>query len=443
MKPLPPLPDRIQWHEGMLLSPQHFQQESARVDELVAWHGLATHPHAWGVHQLSIDPGLLASGVLRVVAFSGVLPDGTSVQLNPDAWGDEPLELDLSPWDAEMERGEVAVYLSLGRNPSIRDPGQNPRYRPMQAMPVEDHVSEALAVDIPRLRPLLRLSAHEVPSSVMVSLKLATVRKENEVVRLGDFQPALLNIESDHPWRQRLQGLVTQQRSKAAFLARLCMGAASSRLEDRIELLDMRQRLNGLSLHLPLLEALAWGPYLHPYALYMALCAQMGAMATLKPGALPGIPQAWNQADPGQALEPLLQAVESALGEVSQSWRTLPFRLEQDRYTLDLPSGLLGQRLVVGLRGMAERELVAWMSMAVIGSASVWASLGDRRVLGAARKPIDEAPELGLKGGTGYTLFAVEAQAEFIQADQSLVISNPHESGRAVRPQDVVLFIKG
>ena len=27
-------PDRIQWHEGMLLSPQHFQLESARVDAL-------------------------------------------------------------------------------------------------------------------------------------------------------------------------------------------------------------------------------------------------------------------------------------------------------------------------------------------------------------------------------------------------------------------------
>ena len=60
-----PPPDRIQWHEGMLLSPQHFQQESARVDALLAWHGLIANPYGWGVRTLEIDQGLLATGLLR------------------------------------------------------------------------------------------------------------------------------------------------------------------------------------------------------------------------------------------------------------------------------------------------------------------------------------------------------------------------------------------
>ena len=42
-------PDRIQWHEGMLLSPQHFQLESARVDALIGWHTLSSTPYGWGV----------------------------------------------------------------------------------------------------------------------------------------------------------------------------------------------------------------------------------------------------------------------------------------------------------------------------------------------------------------------------------------------------------
>ena len=32
--------DRIQWHEGMLLSPQHFQTESSWVDQLIAFHSM-------------------------------------------------------------------------------------------------------------------------------------------------------------------------------------------------------------------------------------------------------------------------------------------------------------------------------------------------------------------------------------------------------------------
>ena len=57
-----PPPDRIQWHEGMLLSPQHFQQEAARVDALVAWHTLASSPYSWGIRKLELDQSLLVAG---------------------------------------------------------------------------------------------------------------------------------------------------------------------------------------------------------------------------------------------------------------------------------------------------------------------------------------------------------------------------------------------
>ena len=52
-----PVEDRIQWHEGMLLAPQHFQQTSARLDSLVAWHTLLAAPFSWGVRRLRIDAG--------------------------------------------------------------------------------------------------------------------------------------------------------------------------------------------------------------------------------------------------------------------------------------------------------------------------------------------------------------------------------------------------
>jgi type VI secretion system protein ImpJ len=83
------------------------------------------------------------------------------------------------------------------------------------------------------------------------------------------------------------------------------------------------------------------------------------------------------------------------------------------------------------------------MAGAVIGSRTIWTSLSDRRVLGAARARIDEAPELGLRASSGYTLFSVEVAASFIVADQAILISNANESVLAQRPHEVVLFIKG
>ena len=72
--------DRIEWHEGMLLSPQHFQQFSARLDSLVAWQSLASAPFAWGVRKLEFDQGLLSSGLVRVLELEAIMPDGTVLQ---------------------------------------------------------------------------------------------------------------------------------------------------------------------------------------------------------------------------------------------------------------------------------------------------------------------------------------------------------------------------
>src|SRR5262249_28543467 len=46
------LPAAIQWYEGMLLAPQHFQQSSLRQEALLAYHLAALSPYHWGVSRL-------------------------------------------------------------------------------------------------------------------------------------------------------------------------------------------------------------------------------------------------------------------------------------------------------------------------------------------------------------------------------------------------------
>jgi type VI secretion system protein ImpJ len=131
------------------------------------------------------------------------------------------------------------------------------------------------------------------------------------------------------------------------------------------------------------------------------------------------------------------------VAEVSQDWKTCTFGYDGQVFSLAMQPDWVGARLVIGLRGQPEREATQWMMGAVIGSKTVWTSLSDRRVLGAQRTRIDEAPELGLRASAGYTLFSVEVSDSFIVADQALLISNANESLVAQRPQEVVLFIKG
>lgn len=425
----------------MLLSPQHFQQESARVDALLAWHGLVANPYGWGVRMLEIDQGLLATGLLRVTALDVVMPDGTAVVLAGShlAGG---LEFDLLPFSDSLEQGPMAVYLTMGRIRSMRDPGQPSRFRAMNALPVEDEVSEALPVDVPRMCANLALMAGDVPPSVLLHLQILTVQKDNEVFKLGAYMPALLEVSPGSPLKSRAQMLAAQMRSKAAFLAKQT-AVPSSRIEDRLNMLEQRERLAHLSSMLPLLEAVLSSPVVTPYALFLALCAQLGGLSMLRPGAVPFMPPRWDHADPWSVFEPLLQSIEDSVAEVSQDWRTRVFGFKEGVFSLEMEPQWLGKTLVIGLRGPSERELVSWMAGAVIGSETVWTSLSDRRVLGAARQRIEEAPELGVRSSVGYTLFSIDVSSDTIVAAQALVISNANESRSATRPQELVLFTKG
>ena len=441
MKPSFP-PDRIQWHEGMLLSPQHFQQESARIDQLIAWQCLAADPMAWGVRRLQIDENQLAGGLLRVLQLEAVMPDGMAVSYSVDRAEGYDLQLDLKPYAEQLEAGELPVYLRIGRARSVRGNGQPTRFRGVAAEPVNDEVSEALPVDIPRAAANLELSAGDVPSSVYLHMKLMTVRRDNEVIRRGPFLPAMLTLEWQSEVHGRARTLAAQMRSKAAFIAKQT-AHPSSRLEDRIAMLEQKARLSSLVLALPLLEGVLRPTEVAPYRLFLALCAQLGPLSLLRPGAVPMQPPAWDAADPMAALEPVLQAVVDLVGEVSQDWRAQVFGFDGRVFSLDLQPQWLGPRIVVGLRGQGERDHIAWMNGAVIGSRTVWTTLSDRRILGAPRRHIEEAAELGVRASSGYTLFAIDASDDFIVPDQPLVISNANETSTSQRPQELVLFTKG
>jgi len=103
------LPEAIQWHEGMLLSPQHFQQLSLRQEELMAYHLRMVSPFHWGVTHLKHDPVLLVSGTYRITELEGIMPDGLVVSRSSQEG--EPLEIDLTPLADEMKHRPLTINL--------------------------------------------------------------------------------------------------------------------------------------------------------------------------------------------------------------------------------------------------------------------------------------------------------------------------------------------
>jgi type VI secretion system protein ImpJ len=436
-----PITERIQWHEGMLLAPQHFQQSAARLDELVAAQTLLAAPFSWGVRLLETDAGLLPAGIVRVLALEAVMPDGTLVSYAARGPQQASLELNLAPFAAALADTAVDVFLLLPLSRRVHADLNEARFRSVSQALVEDEVSEAVPVDVPRLLPNLSLAGGTQPSARFTCLRLGAVYKDNEILKWAPTLPPLLAVPRSGELWARVAAFAGQLRGKAAFVAKQT-AMPSSKTEDRLAYLEQRERLRNLVTALPTLEAVLRTMPLHPYALYLALAGLLGPLSLLRPGSLPLVPPDYDHADPLRCLQPLLDALQDALREVNQEYREFKFEFRYGAFEIGLLPEWVDKQLVLGMRGQPERDLVAWMGGAIVGAQSAYASLREKRVLGAERKHIEVAEDLGVRASSGYTLFSIETSAALTIGGEPLVVSNASESAQAQRPLEMVLFVK-
>ncbi|HAJ19125.1 MAG TPA: hypothetical protein DCL95_03540 [Rhodospirillaceae bacterium] len=188
------LPDAIQWHEGMLLAPQHFQQLGVRGEELIAYHTATSSPFHWGIRHLKVDPVQLVSGIFRVLELEAVLPDGLIVT---HVQGDDvPLELDLSEQQGQLMGKPVPIYLAVPvrRLGGRATRGDLPRYQEVPGLPISDEHTGEGEMTIPRLKPRLSLHLTDSLAQKYVGFPIARLVLREEAFTMTNFVPAQLSI---------------------------------------------------------------------------------------------------------------------------------------------------------------------------------------------------------------------------------------------------------
>ena len=176
MAPVDDLPAAIQWHEGMLLAPQHFQQASARHDAHLHYHARRIAPFHWGVRRMEIEDKLLPDGIFRVEELEAVLPDGLVVRHGSGAEAD--LEVEVASHVAPQQ--VATVYLAV----PARRPGASPvlgelaRFDSVEGELVTDENTGEGELRIPRLVPRVRaiLSISSQKMKTIPPLRRASLR---------------------------------------------------------------------------------------------------------------------------------------------------------------------------------------------------------------------------------------------------------------------------
>lgn len=214
---------KILWGEGLFLRPQHFQRQDLYHESRLAEMGRTMHPYLWGISSLSFDHDALATGILRVDAIRGILPDGEQfsapeVDLLPD-----PINLG----SIEDFGSGIAIHLAL---PYVRQSGPNftpegnassqaCRYSQHEE-PATDLFTNAIESGLAVLKKSLRLLSEMDNREQYVTLPIARVRPNGSggYELDPDFMPPALSVRASPELRKITRRLMEILQAKAQAL---------------------------------------------------------------------------------------------------------------------------------------------------------------------------------------------------------------------------------
>ena len=431
------VPPAIQWHEGMLLAPQHFQLLAQRQEALLHYHAAAVSPFHWGVRHLKVDPVLLVDGTFRVLELEAVMPDGLLVSHLPDEVPE--LSVDLTPRLDDMRQRPVAVHLAVaarGRGLALGE-----RFAFEEGGPAVDENTGEGEIPVPVLKPRLRLLLDEEPPPKYVSFPLARVAHRDEVFGRTAFEPPWLRVAPGSALYELCLGVASRLRGIAAFLAdQVRSPSPSARVP---QLLETKAMVHALVGELPAFEAALRSGVSHPFPLYLTLCSVLGHVAGLGRTLVPPALEPYDHNDLAATFEQVRTALFQALDEgVHEAYTAYPFAYADGGFHLLFDPDWQSRRLILGVRapaGASEAEMAAWVSASLIAAGSRITDLRDRRIVGARRKRIEA--DTDLVPSRGVTLYTLTADAEFVVPGEELEIRNPDDRAER-RPQEIVLFVR-
>lgn len=457
-----PLAKPVQWYEGMLLSPQHFQQTQIYNEQQLRCALEAACPYYWGVRELELEEGL-DTGVVAVRRIFAVMADGLVVDF--DGSRDGSLKIDLKTTEKAKDPGRQRwrVQLAVPRRgeASASSTARFRRYGSVRGERHRDENTGEVGSEVVRLDPILSLSVDE-GSDAYVRLGLLEVERTDD----GSFSrtryvPPLLRVSTSPSAAGAELGtalvrLAAKLRSKAVALAerQKRQGGAGSGDVGRSTKNQIQALVGGL---VPF-ELLAESGRAHPFALYAALGSVSSLVSSLEPSGIPPKLLRYDHDDMGPGFSEVVSKIEDIVDRVQLKFRTVelarsPTPDDPERYVVVVPRDWASSELWIELEarpGRGRSDLNQWMAACRIVSDPVDLPAGAdgklerlrrERTLGARAEPTDMFPYLGVEADEQRALFKLPVDGELVCRGELLVIACTDSSLRESAPRVMVFYV--
>ena len=428
--------NKLQWHEGMLLSPQHFQYGELRLEQFFYAASQSQAYTSWGILDLVIDQNLLAQGIVEISKLFAVLPDGSIILHDANLSKDvsQPQSLRCNLVDLGLKSAiELTICLCLHQGTDNKQ-----RYESVEYSNVVDENSSDNIINLPILRPKIFLNCNEVPNECS-GFPLVKIIFDGKQFFLTPFLPASLNIPSGHSIRKQLSSIILNIRQKAAFLINKSQQTTSATI-----LRDTRETLKPLIACLCILEPLIGLDRLHPERLFDHLLNAATNLLPMQTTQIPGVLPTYDPFDPGNSIDFFLNLFEKTISTIQQKFLSIPFHQQDRLYYLHLHPAYLNNTFYIGFRcpvGISEKQMLEWVQESIISCDDKIDVVTTRRISGATRSAIVDDDNEELIPNPGTIIFSFKKDDEFIKARQNLNIFNPGDT-QEKRPTDITLFVR-
>lgn len=308
------------WSEGMLLSPQHMQQQDLYHEQHVEARLQALSSNPWGVLTVHFDAPALKAGTLQLASFRGVLPDGTPIQFDALSSQRPPSRAVAPHFAARAEALPVYLGLPLLRegvaNIAMSGDGGAQRFRGLTRRVYDLTLARnERELQVSEVAPVLLFEGE--PGKDHAALKIGeVVRDAAGGYALSDsFIPPCLTLEAAPTLRAELQDLLSRGLTKRRKLAEERRGRDGAKIDLTVRELEKSLFLHALDRSLGWLKHCSDTPETHPRAVYRALVEFAGALMTVASEGDPADLPAFQYADQRATFAPLLTEVRRLLSK--------------------------------------------------------------------------------------------------------------------------------
>lgn len=429
----------IQWYDGLLVYPQHYQQQDRELKQFAVALAGAVCPFFWGVIDFEVDEAALTKGIFRPKALLAIMPDGSIIHADQDSLP----EIDLNELREDSLEKELPVHLCVVKH---REEGGNlsgefPRQFATRGNLVTDDNTAENEIRMQRVHVKPYLVAGDHVPVRYISFPLAGVRFQDEGFVVTDFIPACVSLTSEPRLLKEIQDIVVSLREKITFLAERLQSAQTQENAPILKHFSFE-----FSCIVPLVTSLEsiLNAHAQPYQVYLELCRIAGPLSSLVPGQIPPLLDPYKHGNLRGSFAPLIKLIRKLLDVVQDTCTSIWFKIRGRSFVLDMEEDWVGEKsIVIGLRvppKLFNQDVVKWLSAAVIVSGSKVNEVRDKRVLGADRTVAEVVPEMGLMSTPDMVLVRVKVNPSYIVAGEELQIFNNSEDPE-VRPAGVVLYV--